>query len=108
MKNVYLFFAIVGTIVPYLFFGQFILVEGVDLAGFLAALFANPAAAGFTADLLITSAMFWFWMWNERRNGVRTGIHPLLFVALNLVIGLSCALPAYLYAKERASTLKHL
>ena len=35
--------------------------------------------------------------------GRREGPAPWLFVVLNLTIGLSCALPAYLYASIRAS-----
>lgn len=101
MKNVYLVLAIVGAVIPYLFFGQFILGEGVNLPQFVSALFANPAASGFTSDLLITSAVFWLLMFSEQRKGSRTGLNPLIFVGLNLAIGLSCALPAYLYAKER-------
>jgi len=30
------------------------------------------------------------------------GPKPYLFIILNLAIGLSCALPAYLYAREKA------
>lgn len=98
MKNVYLFLAIVGAVVPYLFFIQFFAVAGIDLPLFVGALFANGAAGGFTADLLITSLVFWIYMFNRK-----DGPAPWLFVALNLTIGLSCALPAYLYANLQAS-----
>ena len=98
MKNLYLVLAIVGAVVPYLFFFQFFGQAGIDLPAFLGALFANGAAGGFTADLLITSLVFWIYIFN--RKG---GPAPWLFVALNLTIGLSCALPAYLYASMRAA-----
>ena len=101
MKNVYLVFTIMGTVIPYLFFGQFVLDEGANLPQFVSLLFSNPAASGFTADLLITSAVFWLMMFSEQRKGSRTGLNPFIFVGLNLAIGLSCAVPAYLYAKER-------
>ena len=93
MKNLYLVLAIVGAVVPYLFFFSFIDTAGFDLGAFVSALFVNGAAGGFTADLLITSAVFWIYMFT--RQG---GPGPWLFVVLNLSIGLSCALPAYLYA----------
>ncbi|NIN67634.1 MAG: DUF2834 domain-containing protein, partial [Anaerolineae bacterium] len=70
--------------------------------GFVSALFANGAAGGFAADLLITSFVFWLAMFYQRSKG--KGPRPALFIALNLLIGLSCALPAYLYAMERSST----
>ena len=95
MRNLYLLLAIVGAIVPWYFFLQFL---GGDqpagLADFIPALFVNGAAGGFTADLLISSFVFWIWMWSRMDKGPNMAI----FIALNLTIGLSCALPAYLYA----------
>jgi hypothetical protein len=93
MKNLYLALAVVGAVVPYIFFIDFMQAAGLDLTVFVSALFVNGAAGGFTADLLITSAVFWLYMFS--RTG---GPAPWLFIVLNLTIGLSCALPAYLYA----------
>lgn len=91
MKNVYLALAILGTVVPYLFFFQFFVESGFNLPAFVGGLFANGAAGGFTADLLITSLVFWLYLY-ERRE-------PMLwmYMILNLTIGLSCAVPLYLY-----------
>ncbi len=99
MKAFYLVLAIVGAALPYAFFIQHFSNEGVSLSGFVAALFANAAAGGFTTDLLLTSAVFWMFMIHQRTRG--KGPHPILFIVLNLFIGLSCAFPAYLYARER-------
>ena len=104
MKQLYLVLAIVGAILPYVFFVQHFSSEGVSLSGFVAALFANGAAGGFTSDLLLTSTVFWMFMIHQRTRG--KGPHPVLFIALNLVIGLSCAFPAYLYARERTEASK--
>ena len=98
MKRVYLILAIVGAVVPYIFFVLHFANEGLSLPGFIAAIFANPAASGFTADLLITSFVFWIMMFYEQRKS--NGPSPFIFIILNLLIGLSCALPAYLYARE--------
>ena len=92
MRTVYLIAAVLGAVVPYLFFFDFMADSGLDLVAFVGALFVNGAAGGFTADLLITSFGFLVYMFT-RRDGPR----PWPFVALNLLIGLSCALPAYLY-----------
>lgn len=97
MKNLYLTLAIIGAVVPYLFFFGFIAAEGLNLAGFVSALFANGPAGGFTADLLISSVVFWIFIFSRS-----DGPQPWLFIALNLTIGLSCALPAYLYAATAA------
>lgn len=100
MKRVYLVLAIVGAILPYVFFIQFMNAGDATLTSFIAALFRNGASAGFTMDLLITSLVFWLWMVGRRTRG---GPNPLPFVALNLAIGVSCALPAYLYFSEGRS-----
>lgn len=92
MKQLYLLLAVLGALVPYLFFFEFFAEAGVDLPAFVAALFANGAAGGFTADLLITSVVFWIYAFSRK-----DGPAPWLFILLNLTIGLSCALPAYLY-----------
>jgi len=98
LKRVYLLLAIAGGILPYLFFSQFIIENGLDIPAFISSLFVTPGASGFTADLLFTSFVFWLMMFHERKQG--NGPNPLLFIILNLTIGLSCAFPAYLYAKS--------
>lgn len=97
MRILYLLLAIVGAIVPYLFFVDFFAAEGVDLQAFLASAFANGAAGGGMMDLVISSCVFWIFMFRNRPRGPA----PWLFMVLNLTIGLSCALPAYLFAASR-------
>ena len=98
-KNVYLVLAIVGAVVPYLFFlGAFH--DEVLISGFIPALFANGPAGGFTADLLISSLVFWLFMLANP-----DGPKPWLFILLNLTIGLSCAFPGYLYARAGATNV---
>jgi len=99
MKKLYLLLAVIGAIVPYFFFFQFIQAEGVNIPAFISALFANGAAAGFSADLLLSSFIFWLFMFQQVKES--NGPKPYIFIVLNLAIGLSCALPAYLYAREK-------
>ncbi len=91
MKRLYLLLAVIGAIVPYIGFIDFMRTEGSALGGFFAAWFANGAVSGLSADLVLSSICFILFMVTRR------GPNPLPFVALNLLIGLSCALPAYLY-----------
>ena len=97
MKNVYLVAAIVGAVVPYWFFGQQFATDGVALMPFLSAVFATPAASGFAADLFISSFVFWVFMFSAGDDGPS----PWPFIAMNLLIGLSCAFPAWLYWRAR-------
>jgi hypothetical protein len=95
MRSFYLVFAVAGAIIPLAFFAQFFFGSGeLTVLDFVPALFVNGAAGGFAADLFISSLVFWGYMWSRRGSGPKM----LPFVALNLCIGLSCALPAYLYA----------
>ena len=100
LKKAYLALAFAGAIVPYIYLVQHFTDVGFGIGDFTSAVFANPAAGGFTADLLISSCVFWIAMFSRFGHG--KGPKPLLFVVLNLTIGLSCALPAYLYANENA------
>lgn len=98
MKIFYLVLAILGAVIPLAFFVQFFGAGQIPLpVDFISALFVNGAAGGFTADLLISSFVFWGFMWNKRFDGPK--MWP--FVAVNLFIGLSCAFPAYLYFSVR-------
>ncbi len=94
MKNLYLTWAITGTVLPILFFVGVFHEQAVGVADFIPVLFANSVVGGFTVDIVIASLAFWTFMAADR-----SGPRPWLFVALNLCIGLSCALPAYLYRR---------
>lgn len=101
MKRLFLILAIAGAILPYIFFFQFFSAEGISLGSFASALFNNGAVGGFTVDLLFTSFVFWLYMFFRRSKA--DGPNPVPFVILNLAIGLSCALPAYLYMITESS-----
>jgi hypothetical protein len=91
--------AVLGAVVPYWFLISFFRTEGIG-PSFLGAIFANGAATGFTIDLILSSVVFWIFLFREaKRTGVR---RPWIYVAVNLTIGLSCALPLFLWARERA------
>jgi hypothetical protein len=96
MRTVYLLLAIAGTLIPVLCFLEFFGSEGFSAYRFGQGIFANGAAAGFTADLFISSFAFWAYMFSRPQ-----GPKPWLFIVMNLGIGLSLALPAYLYVTER-------
>ncbi len=78
---------------PFLFFVEFFLSQELDIVGFRKGIFADGAAGGFAADLLISSAIFWIYLGVNREPGTWR------YMALNLTLGLSGVLPCYLYVK---------
>lgn len=98
-SSMFLTLAIVGAIVPYFFFVKFFQAHGVG-GDFIGALFVNGAAGGFAADVLLSSVVFWLFLFPEAaRSGVS---RPWLYVVINLTIGLSCALPLFLWSREKS------
>jgi hypothetical protein len=102
MQYVYLGLAVIGTVVPYWFYGQHFMAQGASLSAFLSAIVVNPAVKGLDSDLVLGSLGFWLLMFRARRKG--TGPQPIWFILLNLLVGLSCALPVYLYIQERTKS----
>lgn len=95
MRRVYLIGAILGGVLPYASLVVFLLQHGFDLGLFVGQLFATPAAAMFTTDLLLSSLIFWIYLYREGRR-LEMG-NLWVYVALNLSVGLSLALPLFLY-----------
>ncbi len=94
MKNVYLGWAIAGTVLPVMSFAGVFHAEAIPLTGFFPAIFANGWAAGFAIDLFVSSFVFWTYMFTAKE-----GPKPWLYIVLNLCVGLSLALPLYLWKR---------
>ncbi|MCB1498308.1 MAG: DUF2834 domain-containing protein [Bauldia sp.] len=98
MKAFYLAACLVGTVVPWLFFGSFFAANGFDIIGFVRALFANGAAAGFSADVILSLLTFLIWSATDAaRRQIRLW---WLVLPAGSLVGLSLALPLYLYLRE--------
>ena len=97
MKTAFLALTALGTALPLLFFVDWFAAAGLSPMSFLAAAFANHAAAGLVTDLVVSSLVFWVYLASRKTPRL------WLFVVLNLAIGLSCALPYYLYTQARAN-----
>ena len=98
-KNIYLILAILGFIVPYFFFLQMPVEDGFDLPLLLQPLFANNLLRGVAMDLTISVIVFWFFMFAEV-NKLQMK-NPWVYVLATLLVGLSFALPLFLYFRER-------
>lgn len=99
MKKVYIAAAILGTLIPWYFFAQFISLNGLDIPFFASSLFANGAAGGFSADVLISLFVFWIWSYGDARK--RQIAKWWLVLPAGLTVGLSLSLPLYLLMRER-------
>lgn len=98
MRKFYAVAAVVGTLVPWYFFGSFFALNGFDLIAFVQGLFANGAAAGFSADVMISIGVFWIWSWTDAHE--RNLRRWWLVLPAGATVGLSLALPLYLWMRE--------
>ena len=103
LRSFYLAAAVVGSLVPWIFFGSFFATQGLNVPLFVRSLFANPAAGGFSSDVLISIVVFWVWSFDDSHRGDIRGWW--LVVPAGLCVGLSLALPLYLYLRSSPTTV---
>jgi hypothetical protein len=98
-KHLYLFFCIVGIVVPYIPFAPFVHLHGVNLKLIFDQLFATPISSFFGLDALVSTLVLWILVAIEgRRVGMRRQWAPVL---ASLTVGVSLGLPLFLYMRER-------
>ena len=95
-KNIYLVLAIVGFIAPYYFFLQ---VREFDLGELFRLFSASKILSGLAMDLLVSVIVFWFFMFTEAKKLQMK--NPWVYLLATLLVGLSFALPLFLYFRER-------
>jgi hypothetical protein len=98
-KNIFLILAIVGFIAPYFFFLQVPPESASDIPGLLQPLFANNFMKGIGMDLTVSVIAFWTYVFvdGNRLQMKNLWVYPLA----TLLVGLSFALPLFLYFRER-------
>ena len=94
----YLAAAVLGIVLPYYHLIPFLLNEGLNLSLFTEQMFANAVSSTFAVDLLISSLVFWIFTEYEGRRLAIT--HRWVYVVCTLTVGLSLALPLFLYVRE--------
>lgn len=97
-RTLYLLLCVVGTILPYLFFVQFLREHGLDFRLFFEQLFANPISSNFGMDVIVSSICLWVFVYFEGRR-LRMK-HLWAPVVGNLLVGVSLGLPLFLYLRE--------
>jgi hypothetical protein len=99
LRHRYLIIAVLGTVVPYLFFLQFLLENGLDLVLFAEQMLGTEIAAFFTWDVVISTLAVLTLIFTEGRRLQMKNLW--LYVVFNLLVGVSLALPAFLYARQK-------
>ena len=99
MKNIYLVLAILGFIAPYYFFLQVPPENLLDLPALIQPLFANDFMRGLGMDLTVSVITFWTYVIVEARRLQMK--NPWLYLLATVLVGLSFALPLFLYFRER-------
>ncbi|MGF1541251.1 MAG: DUF2834 domain-containing protein [Pleurocapsa sp.] len=99
MQLIYFCLSLLGLVIPYSKFIAFIADNGLNLALFWQQLFINQISSFFALDLLISVVAFWIFVVTE---GTRLQMKFLwIYLVLDLIIGLSFALPLFLGMRSR-------
>ena len=99
LRMIYLGLAILGAVVPMVYFFPWLQANGFDIARLLEDVQTNPAATAIFWDLMISALALSVFVIAEvsvRRNWI-----ALVAIPATLLIGLSCGLPLYLFLRTR-------
>lgn len=95
-KNIFLVLTFVGFIAPYYFFLQ---VHEFDLSALFQQFTASKILSGTAMDLLVSVIVFWFFMFTEAKKLDMK--NAWVYLMATFLVGLSFALPLFLYFRER-------
>jgi hypothetical protein len=104
-KNIFLILAIIGFIVPYYFFLRLPAENGFNLPSLVQPFFANSFMKGAAMDLTISVIVFWTYAFMEARKLQMK--NAWVYALATLLVGLSFALPLFLYFRERKIETRH-
>lgn len=97
MKWGYLCGAIVGTLLPFTFLARFVAANGADPSAFALQL-QSDIALFFAMDVVVSGLILWLFIFVEgRKQRMR---HLWIYVLCSLLVGVSLALPLFLFFRE--------
>ena len=95
----FLSLAILGTALPLWAFVPFVVAHGQDMRLFFTQLTQTPVSCFFALDVLISAVTCWLLVFVEGR---RVGMKNLwIYIVCTLLVGVSLALPLFLFFRER-------
>lgn len=102
IQYLYLILCVAGTVLPYSQFLPFLAEHGINVRVFVEQLFDNRISSLFGFDVIVSSAVLWaFVLMEGRRQRMK---HLWVYILCNLAVGVSLALPLFLYMRERKIT----
>jgi CDP-diglyceride synthetase len=99
MQWFFLIAAILGMILPLSYLIPFLLTNGLDVSLFFKQLFQNNISAFFATDVIVSSVALWLFVFSEGRRLRMSNLW--LYVICNLAVGVSLALPLFLFFRQR-------
>jgi len=105
MRSIFLWGAIAGTALPFTFLTRFVLANGFDASRFASQLFQNDLAMFFVMDVVISAVMLWIFIFQEGRRRRMTNLW--IYVLCTLLVGVSLALPLFLYFRARSEDVDY-
>ena len=99
MQLLYFIAAVLGTVLPLSQVIPFLTTNGPDVRLFIAQLFANQISAFFGLDVVISSIALWLFVFSEGRR--RKMKNLWIYIVCSLTVGVSLALPLFLFVRER-------
>ncbi len=101
LRLTYLALAVIGSILPMTYFVRWFQEHGWSLAGMVEAWNVNDAATGLVYDLTVSAVALTVFVIAE--SIARRDWLSLICVPLTYMVGVSCALPLYLFLRSRPS-----
>ena len=98
-KTVYLILCMLGVALPYWQFVPWLAANGMNFSLFFHQLFANRIGGFFGMDVIVSAVALMFFVRSER--GLLTGATRWLPLIAVLTVGVSLALPLFLYLRQR-------
>lgn len=98
IRRIHAVLAVLGALLPLWFFAAFLLEHGWDVPRFFNELFANHISAFFAMDVLVSALVLAVFVLVEARRLQRPG---MAWCLLGLCVGVSFALPLFLFVRER-------
>ncbi|MBD0372064.1 MAG: DUF2834 domain-containing protein [Pyrinomonadaceae bacterium] len=99
MQWLYLIAFVLGTTLPLSQLFPFLMTYGLDVPLLFRQLFQTHASAFFGLDVIVSSFVLWLFVFSEGRRLRMKNLW--LYVLCNLLVGVSSALPLFLFFRER-------